>query len=119
MHYSFLRIKSAKHHRSYGEKSPCRDGLQIADKLHVEERLHLLRPTTSSPCRPDKTHLRRIRRDVLAIDPKPARDRRKVSTATKTLRRCSTAQTLPDAESYARGHLLRDAERCTHRSLHQ
>ena len=24
-------------------------------------------------------------------------------------RRCSTAQTLPDAESYARGHLLRDA----------
>ncbi|PTF18838.1 hypothetical protein BUY60_20910, partial [Staphylococcus epidermidis] len=39
MHYSFLRIKSAKHQSIDGEKSPCRDGLQIADKLHVGERL--------------------------------------------------------------------------------
>ena len=43
---------------------------------------------------------------MLATDPRPARDRRKVSTATKTLRRCSTAQTLPDAESYARVKFL-------------
>ncbi|EEC0295227.1 hypothetical protein YV76_002636 [Salmonella enterica subsp. enterica] len=45
MHYSFLRIKSAKHQRIDGEKSPCRDGLQIADKPHVGVRLYLLRPT--------------------------------------------------------------------------
>lgn len=40
-------------------------------------------------------------------------------STTSTIRRCSTAQTLPDAESYARGHLLRDAERCTHQLLRQ
>ncbi|PTN26177.1 hypothetical protein A7589_11860 [Escherichia sp. MOD1-EC6475] len=30
MHYSFLRIKSAKHQRNDGEKSPCRDGLKVS-----------------------------------------------------------------------------------------
>ncbi|ESD76409.1 hypothetical protein HMPREF1608_01370 [Escherichia coli 908525] len=30
MHYSFLRIKSAKHQRIDGEKSPCRDGLKVS-----------------------------------------------------------------------------------------
>ncbi|EGA6731832.1 hypothetical protein EYF18_15935 [Shigella flexneri] len=80
MHYSFLRIKSAKHQSIDGEKSPCRDGLKVSTA------------TKSRRCAPGST--------------------------TSTIRRCSTAQTLPDAESYARGHLLRDAERCTHRSLH-
>ncbi|EEW8712795.1 hypothetical protein D6C20_13955 [Escherichia coli] len=119
MHYSFLRIKSAKHQRIDGEKSPCRDGLQIADKLHVGERLTCSGLPHHHRVGRIRRILRRIRRDVLATDPRPARDRRKVSTATKTLRRCSTAQTLPDAESYARGHLLRDAERCTHQLLRQ
>lgn len=40
-------------------------------------------------------------------------------STTSTIRRCSTAQTLPDAESCARGHFLRDAERCTHQLLRQ
>ncbi|EFK69052.1 hypothetical protein HMPREF9347_01933 [Escherichia coli MS 124-1] len=33
MHYSFLRIKSAKHQRIDGEKSPCRDGLKFPRQL--------------------------------------------------------------------------------------
>ncbi|AYL73177.1 hypothetical protein DN591_15075 [Citrobacter freundii] len=78
VHYSFLRIKSARKQVVSGEKSPSCDGLKVPRQLN------------------SRLSRQRVTRPYL-------------ESTTQTIKRCSTAQTLPGAESYAHGHLLRDA----------
>ncbi|QEH58117.1 hypothetical protein FXN82_22935 [Citrobacter portucalensis] len=116
VHYSFLHQKSAKKQVVSGEKSPSWDGLQMTGKHRC--RMAVLPYPAYKVMLPSS--LVRLRHQAsyhspsISSLPKQA----KSSTATQTIKRCSTAQTLPGAESYARGHLLRDAAQCTHRSLH-
>ncbi|MBY5201624.1 hypothetical protein CF017_15445 [Citrobacter braakii] len=81
VHYSFLHQKSARKQVVSGEKSPSWDGLKVPRQL----------------------------KDSIFFLLQPRGSQQEIYGVLVLIKRCSTAQTLPGAESCARGHLLRDA----------